>query len=781
MSNYISNDNNKIISSINKLLYFYKKYLYKKKQKYFFDFCAKIYSSSNYHYKSKNNIHNRLYNCSFNKQKIIRDLEQKISQNEEKECTFSPKTNNGKIKCKFSPKDKKELFEIKINNPRYSYSFKSSNINNNKILNNDDINNNNRIIEYNNLFSITNPLFYHNNKTINANEINSYNIKKKYNIINYDNNDLLYNNNYNNKLDNNIKKMINNKKNKNNFFNNKSFLEEKFFNKTSRNSNYIKKSKTNNPIYCLNNDKNNSNSPKNYFRSSKYILIGNSNKNLIKNRIDGNYSRETLNPQNNLIFNLFKKMQSVNKKENGVQFKVNKSFNDLKDIGERINNLEQNKRKNSQQKNNPNSFNGIMTPFSILTDKKHNHYEKMSYESFNYKSKNNNEDNSKFSHKKSKSLNHNKKLKHISSPILNNCINAINFDYEDNNNINDKIILSKKIFDLKENGINYYDKIKNNQTLDKKENQHTFRKGKIPFNYFNYLSTKRISHNQIKNKSNNPISLIDIQNKENYYSAKYNPNINRTNSIYLNNYNRKICRIKKDKCINNNSFNKNNKIKRSCYDLTCRKDSSTKQISYLSNTNFNTNNETKGCSISSFSLYPTKSPKENQSIKNSSRSRQENNNSIVICKNQENNSNQKFLNNKKQKKKSKQSIKKYINSFNDNESIIQNKNNALDYYCLYYNEKHNQSKSNNLEIDSNVVNECYINNNDAKNKIKNILNSGKNEKSMTLQSLSDSKILELADHYINNGEDSLDQMDFKLMELRKNFKKEKNCRDITFG
>ena len=52
---------------------------------------------------------------------------------------------------------------------------------------------------------------------------------------------------------------------------------------------------------------------------------------------------------------------------------------------------------------------------------------------------------------------------------------------------------------------------------------------------------------------------------------------------------------------------------------------------------------------------------------------------------------------------------------------------------------------------------------------------------MTLQSLSDSKILELADHYINNGEDSLDQMDFKLMELRKNFKKEKNCRDITFG
>ncbi len=52
---------------------------------------------------------------------------------------------------------------------------------------------------------------------------------------------------------------------------------------------------------------------------------------------------------------------------------------------------------------------------------------------------------------------------------------------------------------------------------------------------------------------------------------------------------------------------------------------------------------------------------------------------------------------------------------------------------------------------------------------------------MTLQSINDSKILELAEHIINKGDDSLEQMDIKLIELKKNFKKEKDKKDITFG
>ena len=52
---------------------------------------------------------------------------------------------------------------------------------------------------------------------------------------------------------------------------------------------------------------------------------------------------------------------------------------------------------------------------------------------------------------------------------------------------------------------------------------------------------------------------------------------------------------------------------------------------------------------------------------------------------------------------------------------------------------------------------------------------------MTLQSLSDSKMMELADYYINNGDDSLEQIDLKLIELKKNIKKERAYRDITFG
>ena len=75
-----------------------------------------------------------------------------------------------------------------------------------------------------------------------------------------------------------------------------------------------------------------------------------------------------------------------------------------------------------------------------------------------------------------------------------------------------------------------------------------------------------------------------------------------------------------------------------------------------------------------------------------------------------------------------------------------------------------------------IVNECNMNLEKRKG-----YKNNKSEKSMTLQSLSDSKMLELAEHYINNGEDSFEVLDLKYLEFKKNIKKEKETRDITFG
>lgn len=226
---------------------------------------------------------------------------------------------------------------------------------------------------------------------------------------------------------------------------------------------------------------------------------------------------------------------------------------------------------------------------------------------------------------------------------------------------------------------------------------------------------------------------------------------------------------------NNNSFNskKNNNTKNynkgSFYEFTNKKE-------IISN-NY-TNYETKGCSFSSYSLYHTKSPKENKSIKNTSM--QENNNSVNNSKSKNKSlSKQSTLSKKKLKKKGKIDniikIPNKISEFNYEEKKNDNEN-----------ENMNEKKNKKYEVDSKVVNECCI------HKKKNlalydqkILMTGssirKNDKSMTLQSLSDSKMLELAEHYINNDEDSMDQMDYRMMKLKKNFKMERNYRDITFG
>ena len=156
---FVENDNKKIILCFKRIYNFYNKYLYKRKQRYFFEFYNNLLNlsqSKNNKFKNKsNNIHNRLFNCSLMKPLYLRELENKFNQNEEKICTFSPKTNKGKIKCLLSEKNKNnELLEININNHRFSYSFKSDNSYN-------KIDKNNRYLF--SKFIKTNQTFYHNN------------------------------------------------------------------------------------------------------------------------------------------------------------------------------------------------------------------------------------------------------------------------------------------------------------------------------------------------------------------------------------------------------------------------------------------------------------------------------------------------------------------------------------------------------------------------------------------------------------------------------------------
>ena len=112
----------------------------------------------------------------------------------------------------------------------------------------------------------------------------------------------------------------------------------------------------------------------------------------------------------------------------------------------------------------------------------------------------------------------------------------------------------------------------------------------------------------------------------------------------------------------------------------------------------------------------------------------------------------------------------YIKEFTYSSNNSYKKNAKDNYFYCYPENKKEESKQ------YEIVNECNMNL--AKRKgYKNI----RSEKSMTLQSLSDSKIMELAEHYINNGDDSFEVLDLKYLELKKNMKKEKARRDITFG
>ena len=669
----------------------------------------------------------------------MNNLENEYNQNEEKKCTFSPKTNKGKIKCKFIQNNmKKELFDININDSKSSYWF----------INNNIYQRNNNYIYPNKILSNTNPTLNLNNNIFKR-ESNYFN-----ELLKINDNHLLEKNNFHktsrNFNNSNLKKVSNNKSTNyisfNDILNKKEFNWSKKFNsilikneiKNTYENSFYRSHTYSKKFYNLKENKNNRN---NSYKHSKKTLIKEKDNNSIKDT------------KNKSLYNLY------NMKENNkILSYCNKTINSLKKINKKV-----------------------LSP--SLSDKNKVHrinYDKILNYSNNKDNINKNDlkenyDNEKKTRKKAKtiSIDNNQFFYGVSSSFSNdiNKINASNRNHgqEKGSNCNHKKNYRNNSKEqIKEEDLyNYFNKTKAN-TIDKNEYYYTFRKGVV--SYYSFNSTKRLKDFQ---NSNSTKPMIDIQNKGKNYSIKYNPNMSRTNSIYLNNYNKKICRIKKDTNIKNKNINcyegNINYRKGSLNDLVYKKDS----LMQISNANFNTNNDTKGgCSISSFSLYPTKSPKENHSFRNSSIL--EINNSISNSVNKKNNLHL-------CKRKTKQKIRKYINSINDMENLIQYKEKGLYYYNS--NNKNKENKNNNLEIDSNVVNECYIHNYGINNNNKKWIesSSGKNEKSMTLQSLNDSKILELAEHIINNGDDSLEKMDIKLIELKKNFKKEKEKRDITFG
>ena len=363
--------------------------------------------------------------------------------------------------------------------------------------------------------------------------------------------------------------------------------------------------------------------------------------------------------------------------------------------------------------------------------------------------------------------------RNISNSYLNN------YTTNHNNILNGNQTYSiKEINDNLNNYVNNDDKKK---CIPKIEYFYTFRNKKIQYNSFNCFSnfnpkTNKNNCNKVKssnesnnNMNNNKNSHIKNSNSKknnigitNLGNSKRKTNIrniyhlnNKINSIYSNNYDKK----------NNYTINKINHIlndyNKSKNNSKSNNNSYAKIIRPSINTN-NTNNDTKGYSSSTLSAKDIKTNSKRESKNNISIQ----NKNEPIPKNVDSNKNNNkniIINN------SKPNIRKYINDYNiksDKENI--NKLNKMNY---------NINKDfEGLKITSKVSEEYFKNqkkqrNNDATNK---------NERSMTLQSLSDSKMLELAEHYINNYKDDiLNDIGIKKIVFKKS--KANQSKNITFS
>jgi len=715
----------------------------------------------NYNYANKNtnnilkeNIHNRLFNDSTKRQIFIWELEQKINQNEEEKCTFSPKINNNLIKynSSFFQKINKNFLQEPFSNERnnnYSYfnnhkkkyikcdcsinktksvkllkninsdQFFNLNNKNNKTINN--ISKNKTIIERNNNsrdFQILNC--YNTNKDIipiNFNGNNIINKQSNYNLVLNSVKDNLINNgiiNYNNIRLNKSHKSIN--KTEKNIMNNKSC------------------NKINNiEIETINKENN-------YGKFNKFMELNKKrekkirNKTFIKNNKFGFQNQFSFFKDNQTITNNithskeFKKAKS-NAYLNEIDYKnKNKNNNNLNiNKKSKITKYEDEKKKTYFLQKSYSIFKDYFNPLLINSNNNpENEVKKIKQEFKNNKNiclSKRNKSQSSININKNKSFTLTNKYLFKNSNI---------FDSYQNNFIKDK---NKDSFN------SFFNKKKNKNPL-KIEYFYTFRNKKEPLNYFSNINSltktnKNIKEIKTKNdlninikesfrKKNTAISIID-KNNEAGKNKVYNLNNNKINNIYLNNYDAKYY-IK-----NNYSNSKNIKNKLLSSNAYIYGKTSI-------NTN-NTNNETKGYSSSTLSV------KDIRIIKTNSRRESKNNNSIQ----------------------------------NNNEIVNENKNSIGANYISDYKNikiiKKKQLKFNNNNLEKQDLDKLKINSEIINNYINNKENDEDNDNlkldnSMTLQTISDSKMLDLAEHYIDTKDDCLDDIGIKKIIYKKPIKNE---------
>ena len=359
------------------------------------------------------------------------------------------------------------------------------------------------------------------------------------------------------------------------------------------------------------------------------------------------------------------------------------------------------------------------------------------------------------------------------------------FSYKNNNELfkeitNDKINKKNKTYHLnkKEKYNNNDNKIMNNyvQFLEKdifknKYNTINFTENK-DINLFNKNSFKdtiygknineEIKYNNLLNFNGNKTNILyNASNKDNAQNEE-----SKQNEYYYS--------FKKEKLPYNYSFN--NSSKKKLNNIISGNDSKTsikskqnKNKKYKIPTSLRGNSKIQNFNIINKmnKIYSNNYHNKINSIKKSEQDFNTNNNSSFSNRNYKISKNKLSLLDLTSKKES--TRHQSNTNINTNYNTKGNRSNKE----LSYNNSTNK-KEENKQYE--IVNECNMNLEKRKG-----YKNNKSEKSMTLQSLSDSKMLELAEHYINNGEDSFEVLDLKYLEFKKNIKKEKETRDITFG
>lgn len=772
----------------------------------------------------------------------MNDLQHKIYKSEEENCTFTPKINNTKIKYSISFYDENNRapspFNKGINSKTISNNFNSNiNVNINKYNNNNFILNETKSIKLLRKLANTNSFFYpetvKNQHTNNENNHNRRNSFRTFKILNNyhtskDNIPLNYNKLIDNFIINELNEMkLLNQNQKYNELNRKNNLEKqnggKIINK-SKNTKYkniimkrnlSNKDKNINSINITNFNKINNIEIEDSNKENGLLNLNNNFRDLYnskrRNRTvtkhnqpkmkqssslndkDSKYkSIKSSNCNNNKIL---KKTQStvLNKKDDKNQLKMNIDQEDMDYFKYKMN---INTRKNILRKESTDSRNKAEKDFECKPKKKRiNSLQKYSSSLYDFIEPNPEEKNI-FNRVK---INDTKRLKEINDIFKDVPLSKRNKSYSSiyaNRNISNSyinnyttnhnnILNGNQTYSIKEINDNLNNYVNNNNTkrsIPKIEYFYTFRNKKIQYNSFNCFSNfnpqtnKNIinkakssneSNNIISNKSNHKNSNIKASNSKNnkfgitiLNNSKRKTNIrniyhlnNKINSIYSNNYDKKNNYVinKITHILNDNNKSKNNS--------KSNNNSYAKIIRPSINTN-NTNNDTKGYSSSTLSAKDIKTNSKRESKNNISIQ----NKNEQISKNIDNSNNKNIF-----IKNNKPNIRKYINDYN-NKSNKENVNNKLNY--------NNNKDFEGLKITSKVSEEYFK----YQKKQRNNDYNNKNERSMTLQSLSDSKMLEIAEHYINNYKDDiLNDIGIKKIVFKKTKVNDNKNKNITFS